>query len=142
MNILEWFFSFYYSCVHPLERENQITCVRIADGETGYSYASLFGEYLDKSVHRVEIEDPYIRASHQVRRRVVFRNFALRNFEQGTTLNSDNSVLTELRSWVYLGFSSPALLKVIKVVMRKWFYFSKKEIVRIADLEKSSTFCH
>lgn len=48
------------------ERENQITCVRIADGETGYSYASLFGEYLDKSVHRVEIEDPYIRASHQV----------------------------------------------------------------------------
>ena len=29
-----------------------------------------------------------------------------------------------------------------KKVMRKWFDFSKKEIVRIADLGNSSTFYH
>ena len=41
-------------------------CVKISDGDTGYSYGSLFGKYLDKSIQSVEIDDPYIRASHQV----------------------------------------------------------------------------
>ncbi|KAI6653185.1 MIT domain-containing protein 1 isoform X1 [Oopsacas minuta] len=49
-----------------IEREKRVTCIRISDGETGFSYGTLFGEYLDRSIQRVEIDDPYIRASHQV----------------------------------------------------------------------------
>ena len=49
-----------------VEKEKRVACIRISDGATGFSYGSLFGEYLDKTVEKVEIDDPYIRASHQV----------------------------------------------------------------------------
>lgn len=41
--------------------------VRIEDGSTGHSYASVFGRFLDNSVTYVNVEDPYIRSFHQVR---------------------------------------------------------------------------
>ena len=60
-----------YCTVHNLtlflvEREKRVACIRITDGAIGYSYGSLFGEYLNKTVEKIEIDDPYIRASHQV----------------------------------------------------------------------------
>ena len=52
--------------VFLVEREKRVACIRIPDGAIGYSYGTLFGEYLDNTVEKVEIDDPYIRASHQV----------------------------------------------------------------------------
>lgn len=40
-------------------------CFEIRYGDTGYSYESIIGPYL-KGVKSVEIDDPYIRSSHQV----------------------------------------------------------------------------
>ncbi len=41
--------------------------IPISDGQSGCSYQSLFGRLLDDGeVTRVEVEDPYIRAHHQV----------------------------------------------------------------------------
>jgi len=39
---------------------------KIEDGSTGHSYASVFGRFLDGNVIYIDIEDPYIRAFHQV----------------------------------------------------------------------------
>ncbi|XP_017783626.1 PREDICTED: MIT domain-containing protein 1-like isoform X2 [Nicrophorus vespilloides] len=40
--------------------------IRIKNDDTGYSYESLFSEYLNSEVRKVQIEDPYIKAHHQV----------------------------------------------------------------------------
>lgn len=39
---------------------------KIESGSTGHSYASVFGRFLDGTVTYIDIEDPYIRAFHQV----------------------------------------------------------------------------
>ncbi|GBM19259.1 MIT domain-containing protein 1 [Araneus ventricosus] len=39
--------------------------IQIPNNGVGFSYESLFSKYLDKTVKRVEIEDPYIRNVHQ-----------------------------------------------------------------------------
>jgi hypothetical protein len=39
---------------------------KIEDGSRGHSYASVFGRFLDGNVTYIDIEDPYIRAFHQV----------------------------------------------------------------------------
>jgi len=39
---------------------------RIESGSTGHGYASVFGRFLDGTVKYIDIEDPYIRAFHQV----------------------------------------------------------------------------
>lgn len=39
---------------------------KIENGSTGYGYASVFGRFLDGTVTYIDIEDPYIRAFHQV----------------------------------------------------------------------------
>ena len=41
--------------------------LHITDGSTGHSYRSVLGRFLDGRVTAVEVEDPYIRAAHQVR---------------------------------------------------------------------------
>lgn len=41
--------------------------IKIENGSIGNSYASVFGRFLDGSVTYIDIEDPYIRAFHQVR---------------------------------------------------------------------------
>ncbi|XP_055972722.1 MIT domain-containing protein 1 [Sorex fumeus] len=40
--------------------------IKIEDNATGFSYESLFQEYLNETVTEVWIEDPYIRQSHQL----------------------------------------------------------------------------
>ncbi|ODN02894.1 MIT domain-containing protein 1 [Orchesella cincta] len=39
--------------------------MQIDEGATGYSYDKVFSRFLDHSVHRVDVEDPYIRSPHQ-----------------------------------------------------------------------------
>lgn len=39
---------------------------KIENGSTGHGYASVFGRFLDGTVTYINIEDPYIRAFHQV----------------------------------------------------------------------------
>ena len=46
----------------PALKEKQI---RIAYGDTGFTYESLFGEYL-KGAKEITVEDPYIRVPHQI----------------------------------------------------------------------------
>jgi ATP-dependent Lon protease len=46
----------------PVLKEKQI---RIAYGDTGFTYESLFGEYL-KGAKEITVEDPYIRVPHQI----------------------------------------------------------------------------
>lgn len=48
--------------VVPALQEKQI---RIAYGDTGFTYESLFGEYL-KGAKEITVEDPYIRVPHQI----------------------------------------------------------------------------
>lgn len=40
---------------------------KIENGSTGHGYASVFGRFFDGAVTHIAIEDPYIRAFHQVR---------------------------------------------------------------------------
>ena len=43
--------------------------LHIEEDSTGHSYESVMGRFLDGAVTVVEVEDPYIRAVHQVRER-------------------------------------------------------------------------
>ena len=51
--------------------EPQEKTVRIAEGETGHSYKSLFGPYL-KGASSIELADPYIRLEFQIRNLLAF----------------------------------------------------------------------
>ncbi len=50
----------------------RVHLLRIKDGETGYSYYSVFEKCLDGNVEWVEIQDPYLRAKHQLHNLVRF----------------------------------------------------------------------
>lgn len=39
--------------------------IQIPNDGVGYSYEKIFSKYLEKSINRVDIEDPYIRTNHQ-----------------------------------------------------------------------------
>jgi len=41
--------------------------IQVAEDAIGFSYTSVFSRFLDEDVHKVEIDDPYIRSAHQVR---------------------------------------------------------------------------
>lgn len=50
----------------PQQQQQQLEkSIKIKDGDTGYSYTTVFSSYLNNSV-KVLIEDPYIRHKHQV----------------------------------------------------------------------------
>lgn len=40
--------------------------IKIPDEAVGYSYARIFGPYLDENVEEVIVEDPYVRSVHQI----------------------------------------------------------------------------
>ena len=40
--------------------------IRIEANSTGHSYESIFGRFLDNEVRQISVEDPYIRAHHQI----------------------------------------------------------------------------
>lgn len=45
--------------------------IRIKEGDTGYSYQNLFGDYL-KGAKRIYVTDPYVRLEYQIRNFVTF----------------------------------------------------------------------
>ena len=49
-----------------IDVSEKVQYIHISDGATGYSYVSLFNSCLDGNIEWVEIQDPYIRAKHQV----------------------------------------------------------------------------
>ncbi|XP_054718314.1 MIT domain-containing protein 1-like [Uloborus diversus] len=40
--------------------------IQISNDSVGFSYESIFKKYLDDSVNKVEIDDPYVRTTHQI----------------------------------------------------------------------------
>jgi ATP-dependent Lon protease len=46
-------------------REVKEIHIKISYGDTGFSFKSLFGDYLD-GIKKITVEDPYIRSTHQV----------------------------------------------------------------------------
>ena len=44
----------------------KVEFIHIKDGSIGYSYGNVFSKCLDGNVEWIEVEDPYIRARHQV----------------------------------------------------------------------------
>ncbi|GAB1606672.1 MIT domain-containing protein 1-like [Argonauta hians] len=44
--------------------KNQV--IHIAENSTGHGYATVFGPFLDPSLTEVQVDDPYIRSSHQL----------------------------------------------------------------------------
>lgn len=40
--------------------------IQIEAGDTNYSYSTVFGPLIDSTLTKVEVEDPYIRAGHQI----------------------------------------------------------------------------
>jgi len=40
--------------------------IKIQLNSTGFSYETIFGRFLDSSVRKIAVEDPYIRAHHQI----------------------------------------------------------------------------
>jgi len=43
-----------------------VKCIQIKEGDTGFSYACVFGPCLDNNITHVTVQDPYIKAKHQV----------------------------------------------------------------------------
>lgn len=59
------FHNLYIFC--SVAQLHQIQYLHIEEGATGYSYYSVFKMCLDDGdINWVELEDPYIRANHQV----------------------------------------------------------------------------
>eukprot|EP00731_Ephydatia_muelleri_P000725 Em0001g725a len=54
------------------EPSEKVHCIQIRAGDRGYGYETLFRDCLDDNVEWVELDDPYIRARHQVRNFVQF----------------------------------------------------------------------
>ena len=50
----------------------RVQSLSIKEGDTGYSYGVVFEQCLDGNVTWVEVEDPYIRARHQLHNFVRF----------------------------------------------------------------------
>ena len=48
------------------ENGNYHEQIKIEANSTGHSYESIFGRFLDKEVVQMTVEDPYIRAHHQI----------------------------------------------------------------------------
>ena len=44
----------------------KVQFIHIKEGSVGYGYANVFDKCLDGNLEWIEVEDPYIRARHQV----------------------------------------------------------------------------
>ena len=66
--------TFYlsYGVSFNLEPSEKVHCIQIRAGDRGYGYETLIRDCLDDNVEWVELDDPYIRARHQVRNFVQF----------------------------------------------------------------------
>ena len=52
----------------------KVQFIHIKEGCMGYSYANVFSKCLDGNLEWIEVEDPYIRARHQVSLKLVTGN--------------------------------------------------------------------
>lgn len=82
--------------VPPAVEELREKHYTIMYGDTGYSYESIFGPYLSGATS-IEIEDPYIRANHQVHNFVrfcemVLKHVAVKKITLVTSYDSDTNV--------------------------------------------------
>ena len=44
----------------------RVKCIQIKAGDTGFSYSTVFGPCLDNNITDATVQDPYIKAKHQV----------------------------------------------------------------------------
>ena len=63
--------------VHAVTPE-KVQTLTIKEGDRGYSYAVIFDKCLDGNVTWIEVEDPYIRARHQLHNFVRFCELVVR----------------------------------------------------------------
>jgi len=82
------------AALHPFsnlshESGTQIEVIRIKKDQIGCSYETVFGKYIDINVQRIEIEDPYIRTTHQVYNLLRFCELVIKK----TNCTQRNSVL-------------------------------------------------
>ena len=68
-----------HSLINLAGPEERVRYVHLKDGEAGYSYDRLFQGCLDGNVEWVEVEDPYIRARHQLHNFVRFCELVLKS---------------------------------------------------------------
>lgn len=79
---------------------------KIENDSMGYSYANVFGQYLDEKVTQIVVEDPYIRTHHQCHNFVRFCELAvtccknLKTIRLLTTENFENSCQQEMLATV------------------------------------------
>lgn len=80
--------------------------LKILNDSLGYSYANLFGQYLDEKVTQIVVEDPYVRTHHQCHNFVRFCELAvtccknLQTMRLLTTENFDNTCQQEMLATV------------------------------------------
>lgn len=84
--------------VNQLKEEGKYhELIRVADGDTGYSYEVLFKPYLNEGLTEVWVEDPYIRHIHQLYNFLRFCEMLLKascgvkNIHLLTSQDEDNS---------------------------------------------------
>ena len=65
----------------------RVQTLTIKEGERGYSYAVVFEKCLDGNVTWVEVEDPYIRARHQLHNFVRFCELVVRRCRKITRIH-------------------------------------------------------
>ena len=69
--VLTFFGEIEQSATPEPIRELKAKTIHIKDGDTGYSYQNIFGDYL-KGAHKIYITDPYVRLDYQIRNFIAF----------------------------------------------------------------------
>ena len=60
------------SSLSIIEPAESVHSIHVAAGSTGHSYEAVFQRCLDGNIHLVQVQDPYIRARHQIHNFVRF----------------------------------------------------------------------
>ncbi len=71
----------------PTEPVESVHSLHIAAGSTGHSYETVFERCLDGNVHFVHVQDPYIRARHQIHNFVRFCELLVKKCKKLQTIN-------------------------------------------------------
>ena len=56
----------------------RVQCIQVKEGSTGHSYSTVFSNCMDGNVESITINDPYIRARHQLHNFVRFCELAVK----------------------------------------------------------------
>jgi len=66
--------------------------ITVEEGSIGNSYQSLFGKFLDEDVSEVQVEDPYIRAHHQIQNFLRFCELLVKKCKNLTSISLLTSI--------------------------------------------------